>query len=149
MSNSKNSIWDDSECTLEEEYISPVTSKSPNVTIEFRNTLIKNKGDITSARKLDLKTVRLDCVHTPHSKRDIKSLSDVYKNAAEIVRISQDEQLESESYQDVHLNIRFQRIQSGKNPSAFPLRNNKTCWKELSAYQKVTPSMEILKKMLI
>jgi len=146
---SKKSIWDDSECTLEEEYITTITSKSPNPTIEFRNTLISNKGDITSARKLNLETVKLDCVHTPHDKKNIKSLSDVHKKAAKIFSIDRDEQQDSENYEDVNLKIVFQRVRSEKTPTAHAHKNNKSYWKELSAYQRVTPSMEILKKMLI
>ena len=36
MKPTKN-IWDDSECTISEEYTSPVSSKSPNPTLKFNN----------------------------------------------------------------------------------------------------------------
>jgi len=46
------SIWDDSLCTVEEEYNSPVIHRTPKKSVEFRNSLINNKGDITTARKI-------------------------------------------------------------------------------------------------
>ena len=50
MKNTSISIWDDSECTLEDEYSSPVSCNSPNHTKEFRNTLISNKGNIRDGK---------------------------------------------------------------------------------------------------
>lgn len=50
MASTKN-IWDDSECVVEEEFCSTVSTNSPNETREFRNTLLTNKGDIKKAKK--------------------------------------------------------------------------------------------------
>ena len=51
MQQQKN-IWDDSLCTVDESINSEAVSMVPNLTMEFRNSLITNKGDISTARKI-------------------------------------------------------------------------------------------------
>ena len=43
-------MWDDSNCTVEQKYISSPKIKSLNNTSQFKNSLAENKGDISSAR---------------------------------------------------------------------------------------------------
>lgn len=50
--NNENSLWDDTDCTVEEEFNSGVDVKSPNESLKFTNTLLLNKGDIHTAKKL-------------------------------------------------------------------------------------------------
>ena len=49
---STKSLWDDSECTVEEEYSSPASANNPNCSTQFINKLTSNKGDISTARML-------------------------------------------------------------------------------------------------
>ena len=49
---SSNSIWDDSECTVEDEYSSKSSPKSLNVTNQFRNVLVINKGGVSGLKNL-------------------------------------------------------------------------------------------------
>ena len=58
MNQNKLNIWDDSMCTVEDEYNAVATKKIPNPTIVFKNSLINNKGNIKTARKIsNLETV--------------------------------------------------------------------------------------------
>ena len=50
--NSNVDIWDDSLCSVEDEYSSHASSKTLNETCQFKNSLVSNKGDASTARKL-------------------------------------------------------------------------------------------------
>ena len=55
ISNSINSIWADSECTVDSEYTSDTSAKSLNLTYQFKNSIINNKRGISKARKIQRK----------------------------------------------------------------------------------------------
>ena len=48
---SESSIWDDSDCTVDDETSPSNNVRCPKATLEFRNTLITNKGDIHKAKE--------------------------------------------------------------------------------------------------
>ena len=45
-------IWDESLCSVEEEYSAETSSKTVNETSQFKNSLISNKGEISTAREI-------------------------------------------------------------------------------------------------
>lgn len=69
-------IWDDSECVVEEEYNTPPTVKTPHLSNEFKNVLIVNKGDITTARKFTFSSVKSSKSDTRNSSSHEVSKSD-------------------------------------------------------------------------
>ena len=50
-------MWNDTSCTVEDEYTSPSPVHTLNHTCQFRNTLTTDKGDITTARSLQIKNI--------------------------------------------------------------------------------------------
>jgi len=134
MQQNKN-IWDDSECTIEEKYTTIVRSKSPTPTLEFKNSLISNKGDISTARKIsNLETV--EC-----SGKDYLSLGPIQNS---ISSLSQSLSSVSESQYD--LSIEAYSLKSAKEhinevsqkKTSSSLKSNKIDFRDM-------PSMEILK----
>ena len=122
-----SNIWDDSECTVEEEYSSSDTSNSPNLSLEFRNSLINNKGDIKSARKFTFDLTHLTKAKSQQNHKDGK------------LRINYDSNTEKE------VQLRSERPQ--KNSSFLkPVSENKK-WKQLCNKRREMPSVEIIKSM--
>lgn len=72
----ENSIWCDTDCTLEDEEEVETFAKPLNTTFEFRNTLITNKGDIHSAKKLTLTCSDDDLVEIDFEESSLFSLSE-------------------------------------------------------------------------
>mmetsp|Transcript_21639 Transcript_21639/g.19195 ORF Transcript_21639/g.19195 Transcript_21639/m.19195 type:complete len:137 (+) Transcript_21639:14-424(+) len=48
-------MWNDSECTVEEEYSSSITTRTLNTTNQFRNILGENKGRVHLQEDRDIK----------------------------------------------------------------------------------------------
>lgn len=62
--NIENSLWDDTDCSVEEEFNSGEDVKSPNESLKFTNTLLLNKGNIRTAKKLiakdDVQSIKIE-----------------------------------------------------------------------------------------
>ena len=121
------SIWDDSKCTVEEEYSSSNISNSPNLSLEFRNSLINKKGDIKSARKFAFQLTHLMKAKSQQNHKDGKL------------------QINHDSNTEKGFTLRCERPQAN---SSFlkPASENKR-WKQLCNERQQMPSMEIIKSM--
>ena len=60
MQQNNNNIWDDSQCTVDESISSEAVSMNPKPTMKFKNSLIVNKGDISTARKISRKITTIN-----------------------------------------------------------------------------------------
>ena len=53
-------IWNDEDCTVEEEYNPPLQATSPNASLRFVNNLAENKGQVKESDRRPMRTVRQD-----------------------------------------------------------------------------------------
>jgi len=136
--NESKDIWSDEECTVEEEYNSPVVSRSPNATLEFKNSLIGNKGDIRTARKISC----MDTVVYAGSSNDGSDVSSYYPSCSDSSMGSvreADEDYRSIFISKKALKIQFKRDVNKNIPKTFKLE---------MIDDKFMSSYEILKKMV-
>jgi len=132
------SIWDDSQCTVEEDYTSLVLSKTPKKSVEFKNSLITNKGDISTARKISN-----DVTQFRWSGEEIKMYSSL-----NICHVSLDESEDSVSDEggvDISNFVQVKKLSEvvRKNKESKRMKS----WKEMQSKQTYMTSLEIMKKI--
>ena len=52
IDNKDEALWDDTDCTVDDELNTTASVMSPKVSLKFNNTLLHNKGNIHTAKKL-------------------------------------------------------------------------------------------------
>ena len=72
----ENSLWDDSDCTVEEQYNSHTKINSLKSTCQFNNMLLSNKGDISTARILSLRSESVGSDNSINSQSSWNSYED-------------------------------------------------------------------------
>ena len=94
-----NNIGDDSQWTIEQDNDVEEASKIPRPTIEFRNTMISNKGDISTARKISNMETIVNWKDVQQESQSSHYSLSVSSNSVSSVNDSQDKQSITEVFQ--------------------------------------------------
>ena len=128
----QKSIWDDSLCTVDESISSEAVCMTPNPTIEFKNSLIVNKGDIRTARKMtSMETVVCQLGRSDNGSSSNNSIDSVNS-------VSSDSLIEVIDFGRIRAQSKVNRLIS--NLSVRP-------WDDYGKNQKLIDSFKILKRI--
>jgi len=71
---STKNIWDDSQWTVEDDAVSPLSINSPRETLEFLNTMKQNKGHLTASDRMNFSR-RVDNLDVNHIKESCSPIT--------------------------------------------------------------------------
>ena len=130
-------LWSDSDCEVSQEYSCSSDTKSPHSTYQFDNTLIKNKGNISTARILWANKAKSV---TPNSPKNCDSSVEYSVDGIFIIpkvksSLSKKRKLYAETDREVHLSKL-----SEKTPT-------KANWKKVYESKKMISSPKLLSSM--
>ena len=128
----QQNIWDDSLCTVDESVNSEAVCMTPNPTKEFKNSLIVNKGDIRTARKI----TSMETVVCQLGRSDNGSSSD--NSVGSFSSVSSDSLVEI---------INFSRIRDESKANRLISDLSAKPWNDYEENQKFMDSLKILKRI--
>ena len=132
MQQNNNNIWDDSQCTVDESISTEAVTMIPKPTMKFKNSLIVNKGDISTARKISRKITTINLL-----KWNDSNSVDIYNDSNSV------------SSDGLNDRIQIDLIQAHSAGIAQKSPLNCKPWEDFEQNQKMLDSHKILKQLTL